>query len=189
MRYFLTLALALSASAASAQTLELADVLASTQTHHPQIEAALQSEEAAREQLLASRGGFDPYLSVYGSLRHGGYYELRGIDAEIRQATPYWGAEVYAGYRYHEGVDQDRFPTYYSTETLNGGEVRAGLRVPILRGGPMDSRRARVARSEFSLEGAENARQLTLLEVERSALTAYFSWVASGRRLQVAEQL
>ncbi|MEM6958772.1 MAG: TolC family protein, partial [Myxococcota bacterium] len=68
MRYFLTLALALFASAASAQTLELADVLASTQTHHPQIEAALQSEEAAREQLLASRGGFDPYLSVYGSL-------------------------------------------------------------------------------------------------------------------------
>ena len=122
--------------------ISLHEVLASAAEHHPRVRAALAGERAAESELLAARGAFDPQLDVIGKLRTGAYYELRRLDAEIRQPTPLWGAEVYAGYRLGLGVYEDHYPSYYSDETLDQGEVRAGVRIPLWRDGRLDSRRA-----------------------------------------------
>jgi outer membrane protein TolC len=172
----------------SALTLE--HVLRSTAAHHPSVQAALAREDVAEAELMRARGGFDPALSVRGALRHGGYYELRRVDAELRAPTPWLGAEVWAGYRFGRGVDEEeRYPSYYSDQTLDRGELRAGVRVPLLRDRALDDRRAGRARAELAVEGAQQVRALALIELERRAAAAYWSWVAAGRGQQVCEEL
>ncbi len=173
-----------------AQSISLRDVLASVERHHPKISAALAKEDMAHAKLFAARGGFDPKLSAYGALRTGGYYELRRATVELRQPTPLWGAEVWAGYRFGQGIDDEqRFPTYYEDETLDTGEVNAGLRVPLWRDGPQDERRAARTRNGHFVTAATEAREATVLELQRKATDAYLAWVAAGRRLAVAEEL
>ncbi|MCU0672528.1 MAG: TolC family protein [Myxococcota bacterium] len=167
-----------------------AEVIASTERHHPRVQAAMLREEVAEAELMAARGGFDPYLSAYGALRTGGYYELRRLDVELRQPTPLWGAEVYAGYRYGRGVDDDaNYPSYYDDETLRGGEIRAGLLVPLWRDGPFDARRAARARAELRIEQTQGTREAIELDLKQKAAEAYWKWVAAGRKLRVAEEL
>lgn len=170
--------------------LTLDAVLRSTAAHHPSVQAALAREDVAEAELLRARGAFDPSLSVRGALRHGGYYELRRVDAELRAPTPWLGAEVWAGYRYGQGVDDDRrYPSYYADQTLDRGEVRAGVRVPLLRDRALDDRRAGLERAELAREAAEHTRLLAQVELERRAAAAYWSWVAAGRGLQVCDEL
>lgn len=170
--------------------LTLEHVLRSTVAHHPSVQAALAREEVAESELMRARGAFDPALSVRGALRHGGYYELRRVDAELRAPTPWLGAEFWAGYRYGRGVDGDeRYPSYYGDQTLDGGELRAGVRVPLLRDRALDDRRAVRARAELAVDGAQQVRALALIELERRAAAAYWSWVAAGRGQHVCEEL
>ncbi len=175
-------------ASASAQPLSPADVRTSVERHHPTVAAAVAREEAARAELRAARGGFDPQLRLYGSRRAGGYYELTRLDVELRQPTPLWGAEVWAGYRRGAGA-QDRYPTYYADETLSGGEVRAGLRVPLWREGPLDARRAARERARLAADAAGQRRRATALDLRRRGLVAYWKWVAAGRQLRVASAL
>lgn len=174
---------------AGGEGLTLEEVLQSTRTHHPRVLAALESEEVARAELMAARGGFDPQLGVSAKLRSGGYYELRRVDVELRQPTALWGTEVYAGYRLGVGVEDDRYPSYYSDETLGGGEFRVGLRVPIWQDGPLDKRRAAQAEADFGVDAARERRLSVQVALRQSATDAYFAWVAAGRRAQVTAQL
>ncbi|MCA9534085.1 MAG: TolC family protein [Myxococcales bacterium] len=170
--------------------LTVEQVLRSTAEHHPSVQAALANESVAEAELLRARGAFDPTLSVRGALRHGGYYELRRVDAELRAPTPWLGAEFWAGYRYGQGVDADeRYPTYYSDQTLDRGELRAGVRVPLLRDRALDDRRAGRLRAELQVEAAGQTRALALIELERRAAAAYWSWVAAGRAQAVCQEL
>lgn len=175
---------------AAAQPLTPDAVLASSERHHPRVIAALLREEVAEAELLAARGGFDPHLAAVGAARTGGYYELRRLNAELRQPTPIWGAEVYVGYRLGLGVDpNDRYPTYYSDQTLDAGELRVGLWAPLWRDGPLDARRAERSRATHRLEAAGERREAVGLELRQHALGAYWTWVAAGRRVAVADQL
>ena len=176
--------------AAVAQTpLELDEVLSSARRHHPRVEAALARVDVAEQELMAARGGFDPVLSASAKLRTGGYYDLRRMDVELSQPTPLWGAEVWAGYRYGRSVDGDAYPSYYSDQTLSGGELRAGLRVPLWRNGPLDSRRAGRTLAEDGIDAAASARDYTWLSLRQKATEAYWKWVAAGRALTVGTQL
>ena len=90
--------------------LTVEQVLRSTAEHHPSVQAALANESVAEAELLRARGAFDPTLSVRGALRHGGYYELRRVDAELRAPTPWLGAEFWAGGCCdHSGVGPAKF--------------------------------------------------------------------------------
>lgn len=175
-------------SVGAAQPIGPRDVIVSVERHHPTIAEAVAREDAARAEVMAARGGFDPQLRAYGALRRGGYYDLTRLDVELRQPTPLWGAEVWAGYRRGAG-EQDRYPTYYSDQTLEGGEIRAGVSVPLWRNGPLDSRRAARERALFGADAAEESRRATELELRRAGLSAYWEWVATGRGLAVAARL
>jgi len=172
-----------------AASLSLAEVLSSTEAHHPQVAAALAREDVARAELFAARGGFDPTLSAYGALRTGGYYELRRLEVELRQPTPLWGAEVWAGYRIGRGIRDQRYPSYYSDQTLDGGELSAGIEVPLWRDGRLDSRRADRARAERYVDSAERSREATSISLRQAATDAYLGWVTAGQRLAVAREL
>lgn len=170
--------------------LELPEVLESARHHHPRVEAALARIDVAEAELMGARGAFDPQLGARAKLRTGGYYELRRIDVEVYQPTPLWGVTVWAGYRYGRGLENsDAYPSYYSDETLPGGEIRAGLSVPIWRNGPLDYRRAGRRVAEAGIDAAQQVERYTWLSVQQKATEAYWKWVASGRKLAVTQEI
>src|SRR5690606_16481446 len=81
-----------------ADPLRLHELLDSVSSTHPSLEQAQRKREAAEGKALSARGGFDPYVSLKGKWTPVGYYETAQLDASIQQATPIWGASVYAGY-------------------------------------------------------------------------------------------
>ncbi|NVI97132.1 TolC family protein [Myxococcus sp. AM009] len=167
-------------------TLSLEAVLESVERHYPVIEAARRDVEAAGAELLAAQGGFDPVLrGRVASTPLGGYPYTR-VEGVVEQPTALWGANLFAGWRLGSG----QFPTYaeqYQTNAL--GEVRAGVSVPLWRNGPIDRRRAAVARAELGTNAATQAVEQARLESARVATWRYWEWVAAGRRYAVATEL
>ncbi|MEM7447161.1 MAG: TolC family protein [Myxococcota bacterium] len=174
---------------AAQEPLELERVLRSVDAHHPTLEAAVHTLDAAQSYLTAARGAFDPNLDIYGSLRSGGYYELRRMDAELRQATPFAGTEFHAGYRLGRGIEQRRYPTYYDDETRSSGEFSAGLEIPLLYGRDLDTRRANRTRAHLGIDRAEASLDATRLQLRASATDAYFRWVTAVRTQQITGDL
>lgn len=166
--------------------LPLDRVIASTEAHHPNLREATAELRSAEGQRLAARGGFDPKLSVKGGAVPQGYYDVDAIETKLAQPTPLWGTEFFAGYRVEESTN---IATYDDRETLDGGEVKGGFRIPVLLDGPIDARRAGVRTAQLGVEAAEASRELTRLELNLGATEAYWNWVAAGEGLRVALEL
>ncbi len=173
-------------TASAADPLMLEDVLDALEQTHPTLEATRNKRDAAEGKALSARGGFDPKLAVKGKWVPVGYYETTQLDASIEQATPIWGASVYGGYRFGWG----NFPVYKGDlQTREYGELRAGLDVPIWQGGPIDPRRAKIAATKAQLRGADAQVDATVLALQQEAADAYWTWVATGQALEVADGL
>ncbi len=174
------------ATAAAGEPLRLRVVLESVDRSHPKLEQSQRKRESAEGKALSARGGFDPKLALKGKWAPVGYYETAQIDASIEQATPAWGASVYAGYRFGWGS----FPVYKGDlQTREYGELRAGVDVPIWRGGPIDPRRAKIATTKAGLSAAGSQVDATVLRLQQEAADAYWTWVATGQSLAVAKGL
>lgn len=170
----------------STEPLRLREVLVSVAQTHPSLEGSQRKREAASGKALEARGGFDPKFALKGKWSPVGYYENAQLDASIQQATPLWGASVYAGYRFGWGS----YPVYKGDlQTREWGELRAGIDVPVWRGGPIDERRAKIATTKAGERGADAALDTTALRLQRDAADAYWTWVAAGARLTIAEGL
>lgn len=166
--------------------LSLEEVLGAVERHYPVLEAARQDAAAAGAELLAAQGGFDPRVRARAVSTPLGGYPYTRLEGAVEQPTPWWGANLFAGWRYGGG----ELPTYaeqYETNAL--GEVRAGVSVPLWRDGPIDRRRATLARSELGTDAAAHAVTQTQLESARAATWRYWDWVAAGRRYAIAVEL
>jgi cobalt-zinc-cadmium efflux system outer membrane protein len=166
--------------------LEPDDVVRAIEAHHPRIAAERARARASAGERDAARGAFDPTLRVTGDAQVGGYYEGARLDAMVEQPVPFAGAAFHAGYRVTEG---DTPPYYGERETLDGGELRAGLRVPLGRDLVIDEARATRARTARELEAAEAQTEITRLVLMREGLHAYYRFVAAGRALEIAEAM
>ena len=176
------------ASEGRQRPLEFHEVLESVQAHDPRIREAVERLRAAESKTTAARGAFDPRLEGAGKIMTGSYYDLRSADVELRQPTTVWGSEVYVGYRVGLGVNE-RWPTYRDNQTLSGGEVRAGIEVPIWRGGLIDPDRAERSRAIRLEEAAGEGLAVTKLDLELAAARAYWNWVGAGQNREVATSL
>ncbi len=176
------------ASEAAREPLYFDEVRASVESHDPRIRQAVQELRQAESRTLASRGAFDPRIEGDAKLNTGGYYDTRSADVELRQDTSLWGAEIFAGYRVGLGVNE-RWPTYRPDQTLSQGEVRAGIEVPVWRGGLIDEQRAERSKAIQRQEGAEKDVAATRLDLEVLAARAYWGWVSAGQSLDVAREL
>lgn len=186
--WMLALPLLLSAQTALSTTskpLTLAEVLAQADALHPTIVAASADVEAARAELLAAEGVFDPTLRARSDVEGGNY--LNGTaDAAVDVLTPLWGTRVEGGYR--AGVGD--FPTYDGKKKTNDfGEFRLGVAVPLLRDGFTDSRRATIEKLQLEQRARSEALRAARLEVGRMAASAWWDWVAAGTRLAIDESL
>jgi outer membrane protein TolC len=164
------------------------EVLRSVTAHDPRIRKAVEGLRRAESNTMQARGAFDPRVEGDAALRTGAYYDLRRADVELRQATTLWGSEIYAGYRVGLARN-DRWPTYLEDQTLSGGEVRAGIDMPIWRGGPIDEPRAKRARALALEEAARHDLSGMELNLELAAAGAYWKWVSTGQKLEVTRGL
>ncbi len=167
-------------------TITLRDVLERLPGRHPSWEAADRRIDAARGKRMSARGAFDPTLVVTAAAAPVGYYETRQIDVKVEQATPLWGTLVFAGWRRGQG----NFAVYDGKlETAQAGELRAGVRVPLLRDGFIDRRRTDRRQTERQLDLAERRAEAKRLELQLAAAQAYWRWVGAHQRLAIVEGL
>lgn len=170
----------------SKKVLNLPDVLLSVDHHYPLIVGAMQDLEKARADLLSAKGGFDPTLKSTYQTTLSGEYENRFFDTVVEQPTALWGTRFFAGYRNGQG----NFGPYDERLlTQNDGEVRAGIALPLLRGGMIDDRRARIDSSQKAVEAAEESTNLQKLNSKRLATHRYYEWVAAVEKLKIAQSL
>ena len=169
-----------------AQTLTLDQVIHSVNETYPIILGAQQDVEKNQGDYLAARGGFDPVLKSYVQDIAQGYYKNTFYDVTIEQPTPFWGTRLVTGFKKGTG----NFAVYDSrNRTFDQGEWRAGVEVPLLRGGWTDERRTRIQTTEVGVQAAGQALSSKQLEVRREAARKYWDWVAAGQKKTVAQEL
>lgn len=169
------------------EPLTLGQVLTSVERHHPTLEAALERVRAAEGEQLAAEGGFDLSLTATGWAAPQGYYDWGRADVQLDQPTPLWGTTFSAGWRIGRGGD---IPVYYGQyQTLDLGEARVGVRVPLWRDGPIDGRRARMWRAGHTTDAERADLDARILQIRLDATQYYWTWVAAGRKYRVASEL
>ena len=159
---------------------ELADGL---EAAYPPLVTAQAELEAAAAQLQAAQGAFDPAWRTRAITLPSGQYPHQRVDSSLEQATTLWGASLFGGWRRGQGT----FAAYDGKLVTNeGGEVRGGLTLPLWRNGPIDRRRADVARAEALVLAAQAALKAQRLEASRQAAQRYWDWVTAGVRVGIA---
>lgn len=174
------------ASPDAARSLGLDDVLASAEQSFPLLKAAELEQAVTAGDLLSAEGGFDVSWKTRGTVTPVGYYESVRVESMVEKPTALWGTSTFAGWKLGRG----EFPVYDGRQqTLEYGEFRAGLNVPLWRNGPIDRRRATLARAELGTDIARLSVSEQRIQLRRSAAHRYWVWVAAGKRLRIAEAL
>lgn len=169
-----------------AQSLQLEDVVSCVRQQYPPLLAAWVQQDIATGRVRKAEGAFDPTLSATLNLRPVDFYDANNAQILFNQPLRETGGSFYGGYRITSGF----LPNYErKIRTSDQGEAVVGFRLPLLQDREIDSRRA-------SLQKAELDRELTRpfilrqhLNFLRAARISYFTWVAAGQRLTVAEEL
>lgn len=183
---FLSVFSALFCSIAYCNPLSLTEVLDSVEEQFPLILFSQAEIKKAEGDYLASQGSFDPFFKTIYSKGSIGYYQNFAIDTSIQQPTQTWGTTLSAGWKRSNGT----FPVYNSSLlTFTEGELRAGIDIPLLKGGQTDERRTNIKKAEQGLSVATENFQAQKREIKKQASQRYWDWVAMGRKVRVTEEL
>jgi outer membrane protein TolC len=147
--------------------------------------AALLEQDIANGRTRQALGAFDLQLGGGSSFSPMGYYDGRTGSATLDQPLPFWGGNVYGGYRLSSGF----LPNYNKDRTGTDGEGVVGFKIPLLRDGSIDRRRASLWQARIDQELANPIILRQYLDFIRAATIAYFNWVSAGQRLALAEEL
>lgn len=172
-------------AATSESVLELETVIESVFRSYPLLEAAYQERAIASGVQTTAQGAFD--LNLKGETIAGplGFYETYRNSIGVEQAL-FSGGSVFGGYRVGRGDFQ---PWYQERQTNDGGELLAGVRVPLARNRQIDSRRAALWHAMYGRDRAEPFIESQLIEFLRAATFAYWDWISAGRNYQISKSL
>jgi outer membrane protein TolC len=166
--------------------LGLPEVLSSAERTFPLLKAAELERVIAGADLLSAEGGFDVSWKARGTITPVGYYDSTRAETIVELPTPVWGSSVFGGWR----IGRGSFPVYEGKqETLDYGEIRGGINVPLWRNGPIDRRRTNIGKAELGKDVAALTVTQQRIEVMRAASTRYWAWLAAGRRVAIAKAL
>lgn len=181
-----TLAPTAAPTASAGKPLTLVEVLVSVDKHHPALAAAKQDVVVAEGEKLSAKGGFDPIWRSRATWELLGYYSSKRLDTVVTQPLPVLGASVFGGYKLGIGS----FAVYDGkAQTLDLGEVRGGLVLPLWRDSAIDARRAALFTADLSPRIAEAGVAVQRLELHRAAAVRYWNWVEAGHVVTVAKDL
>jgi outer membrane protein TolC len=166
------------------EPLALPELLDSVRNRYPPLLIALIEQDIAAGRLRQAEGAFDLGFSLRAGIAPKGYYDGSSGDIALDQRLPFWGGNVFAGYRRSSGLLAD----YDKDRTQRDGEYRAGLRFNLLRDGPIDRQRAELMKARLDLGLADPFIQRQKLDIVRAATRSYYQWVAAGLRESVARE-
>lgn len=169
-----------------AHEIHLQDIINSVNQHYPLILAEQKNLTKAYAENFAAKGGFDPILRSEFKDVPQGTYQHRYSDTEFLMPSPYRGTELFMGYRNGQG----EFPIYDGQNmTTSEGEVRAGVKFPLLRNSDIDETRAKIKETEYRIAQQKQVYALKKIDVMRQAAYAYWSWVGEGKKLGIYKHL
>lgn len=173
-------------SPAATNALTLHEVLDSVRQQYPPMLAALIERDVAAGRLQSARGTFD--FQFFSRLfdAPSGYYQSTTVDTGFEQFTGLWGSTLFGGYRVTTG---GLLPDYEKSRTQGSGEPRIGFRLPLLRDGSIDRRRATLIKARLDKELADPVIHRQQIDFIRAATAGYYGWLAAGERLRLSEAL
>ena len=166
--------------------LHLEDVLRSVESSYPLLLAAIQERAMAEGKLLSASGAFDATLTAKSGTNQFGFYKNRMNGVEVAQPLQELGGEFFGGYKRGQG---NFGPWEQDLLSLSGGEWNGGVRLPLFRNRTTDERRTELALAQLSVELAGASVQKQRLKLLETAAKSYWSWVAAGSKLEIAEEL
>lgn len=165
--------------------LVLDEVLTSIYSSYPLLESAHRERDVRIGERLSASGAFDTKLKGESLNQPVGFYRTYRQKIGVEQPL-YGGGTAFTQYRIGRGQFE---PWYQERNTNDGGEVKAGVIVPLLQGRRIDERRAELFKANVELESVEPEIRGQLLEFVRLGTIAYWDWVAAGRNVEIAESL
>ncbi len=167
-------------------TLQLADVLDSVSRAFPPLLAASLEREIALGDLVASCGAFDLQLKGESFNAPLGFYE--NYRHGVLASQPVWstGGQVWGGYKLGRGEFQ---PWFKERQTNEGGELAAGLTLPLLRNRAVDQRRTSVGLADLEVQLADPYVRGQFNQFARDAAVVWWDWVAAGNSFAVQRDL
>lgn len=152
----------------------------------PLIEEA-DRKAAAQEALVTSaKGGFDHKLKAKTRNRIDGDYENDFYQVEVQRQTGLGGLGLNAGIRQGIGL----FPAYDGKlKTSTGGEIFAGLTLPLLRGFNTDRNRTDLEVAKLEEAQAKEELRLKKNMYVHKALSLYYKWLLGRKILGVQESI
>jgi cobalt-zinc-cadmium efflux system outer membrane protein len=174
------------APASGQPPLTLGEVLVAVDRAFPLLEAARQEQEAAAGDAQWARGAFDMRLQAGVDVLRADVYDNQTASVGVVQPLTLGGANIFGGYRIGRGT----FAPYDGkAQTLNDGEWKAGMSLPLLRNRAIDGRRGAVERTDLGRQLADARVATSRLRFLGEAAVRYWDWVAAGRQQDVASQL
>jgi outer membrane protein TolC len=172
-------------SASVAAPLTLEEVIGSVRGRYPPYLAALIQQDVMNGRATQALGAFDTRLGVEGNLRPAGFYDSSSVLGLIELPFGQWGGSVYGGFR----SSGQNLADYDKNRTPPDGQALVGFRLPLLRDGIFDKRRADLFKARIDQELADPLILRQHIDFIRASTVAYFNWLAAARRLGLAEQL
>jgi hypothetical protein len=150
--------------------LTLHEVLDSVRQQYPPMLAALIERDVAAGRLQSARGTFD--FQFFSRLfdAPSGYYQSTTVDTGFEQFTGLWGSTLFGGYRITTG---GLLPDYEKNRTQGSGEPRIGFRLPLLRDGSIDRRRATLIKARLDKDLADPLIHRQQIDFIRAATAGY----------------
>lgn len=151
----------------------------------PPLLAAEKQVEIAEGRKLSAAGAFDFRVEAQaGKLTE--TYDQTVTEANLTRRIDGTGLQVFGGWR--RGIGTFR-PYEGKLATAEGGEVRAGLKAPLLRDLWADPERTRRRVGEIHFEVARSDFQFRILEIKRSAADRYWDWWGARLQLDAVQRL
>ena len=165
--------------------LSLDAVLTSVKSRYPPWLAALIQQDIMNGRARQALGAFDTTLSAAGVFQPSGYYDGGSSYVAVEQPLSMWGGGLYGGYRFSSGFLAD----YDKNRSQGDGQAMVGFRLPLLREGTFDKRRADLFKARIDQELADPLILRQHLDFIRAATISYYNWLSAGLRVQLASQL
>jgi outer membrane protein TolC len=176
----LLITMCLTFSVTAQKILTETELISVVKKFHPVARQTLLDVRIADANLTASRGAFDPVISIDNSRKDFdgiNYYNQQWGELKI----PTWyGVDFYAG---RETLKGNRINPEETKGTIN----YLGISVPLVQNIWMDKRRAAVQVAKLVKEGSELTRKAALNDLIAEAVIAYWDWWEQHQALQVVQ--
>lgn len=156
------------------------ELIAIVKNYHPVAKQAQLDVSIAEANVTASRGAFDPLVSLDKSrkeLNGSTYYNKEKAELKI----PTWyGVDLYAG-------SESMMGEKLNPEETNGRIYYAGVSLPLVQNLVIDKRRAALQQAKILRDQSQIARRAALNDLIAEAALSYWDWWEQYRVLQIVQ--